>query len=93
VKLLCRFVHLPKLLPVAGHQHRHCSRRLGTMEQRPVHFVKAVNSGKGLRGVAALFTFFPRGAIGVKAGASAGSCAIGHRSAWGSKNTGIALRG
>jgi hypothetical protein len=69
VKLLCRFVHLPKLLTVAGHQHRNCSRRLGKMEQRPVHFVLSVRErGEMFAMRRLLFHFLPQGLNRVEVG-------------------------
>jgi hypothetical protein len=62
VKLLCRFVHLPKLLTVAGHQHRNFSRRLGNMEQRPGHFKLSVRErGEMCAMRRLLFPFLPQG--------------------------------
>ena len=36
---LCRFVHLSELLAVARHEDRDFTRRLGKMQQCPVHFL------------------------------------------------------
>ena len=39
---LCRLVYFPELFTVARHEHRDFTRRLGKMQQRPVHFLLQV---------------------------------------------------
>lgn len=61
MKLLCRFVHLSELLTVARHEHGDLARRLGKMQQRPVHFMLQIRElGEIFQMGRLLFHFLPQ---------------------------------
>ncbi len=61
MKLLCRFIHAAELLTVARHEHRDFTRRLGKMQQRPIHFLLQIREfGEIFQMCRLLFHFFPQ---------------------------------
>ena len=64
---LRRFVHLPKLLTVASHEHGDLTRRLGNMQQGPIHFLLQVRELREIFQMRRLlFHFLPQVLNGVK---------------------------